>query len=212
MNTCCACSVNDYYGKPLESLLRFVMPYAPEMSVGMAMDLLRQAYIRFARLSHSLTVELVQDKQAGVVDYDMTPPDNYAIYNVVSICDTIFRSVDYWHYNTQYNARFTVYENTRIELWDEPTQDETDGLKIIVRLIPKECIDTIPEFILTPFGWGIAQWALRNVFLIPNKEWTSPVQARVCEIEFNRTVMQAKNLADAGRKEGPLEANPVRII
>lgn len=203
--------------KSLDELLRFVLPYVPKAPYSMALDLLRQAYIKFARSSSLLVCELSTDLQEGVSDYIIPCPEGYEIYYFLDKAGhRNYSPVDTWMTyrwgGTQFDLRFDVINNNILVLWDAPNRDEVGGLKVYAVLMPNSCVDCMPESVMTPYGWGIAQWALAQLYFMQGKEWRSPNLGRMSTIEFHRTTMSARNMADSNRKRGPLTAQPVRIL
>lgn len=207
----CPCAVNIEDTVSLESLLRHVMPVIPKLPHSMALDMLRQAYIEFARRTGLLVVELTQDYQASVVDYYLEPPANYEVYSIIGLKADWFSYVDYWYFKSPMRW-FNVIDNTHIELRSAPSRDIEDGLTIYVNVLPSECIDVIPKSIATPYGRGITQKVLSDAFCLPNKEWTSAELSRKHEMEFNRICLSGKQLSISNRKNGPLRARAERIL
>lgn len=213
--TCCPHNLTQVTnGTPLESLLRHIMPVVPEIPHEMALDRIRQAYIEFARRSMLIVDRLVIDYQANVHDYFLVPPDGYEVYQVMGLESPGYRYVDYWQgYNWGlWNTRFDVIDNRKIYLHTAPSVDAVDGLIIYAQLLPSNCCNTLPISIDVPYGYGIAQGALKGLLSIPNKPWTHMGLARASELEFNKTVLSAKNLAETNRKREPLKANRIRVV
>lgn len=198
----------------LDTLLRHVMPIVPDLPHAMALDRVRQAYIEFARRSGLIVGQLKQKYQAGVHDYPLIPPDGYEVYQVLGFGSPGYSFVDYWGGNNYglWNTRLDVIDNTTVYLHRAPSVDNEDGLCVYVALLPTSCVADIPVSIATPYGKGIASGALADILLIPNKPWTNPAIAGVHKLEFNRTVLAGKNLAQTNRKAGPLRAKSIRVV
>src|SRR5699024_11911276 len=129
---------------PLDSLLRHVVPIVTVIPHSMALDLIRQAYILFARKSSLVVAELTQDYQAGVRDYPLLPPDGYEVYMVRGLkCPRL--NLTWWYELGQFPAwdnRIDVFDNTHILLRDTPSVDDRNGLTVYVSLVPTECVDS----------------------------------------------------------------------
>jgi len=208
----------------LETLLRHVVPIVPELPHGMALDRLRQAYIEFARRSGLIVAKLVLDYQAGVTDYELVPPDGYEIYMTQGV---EHHNGFYWYDGTAGyigglqgswgnvfpgNSGFRMTSNRTLCLNHTPTADQVGGIKVYVTLLPTECVSEIPVAVSVPYGDGIARRVISDALRIPNKGWTNPALAKGYEMEFNRTVLSAKQLASRNLQRGPLVARPVRIL
>lgn len=198
----------------LETLLRHVAPVVSEVPHGVMLDRVRQSYIEFARRSSILVAKLVIDYQANVHDYPMTPPDGYIVHQVMGLDSPGYRFVDYWH-GTNYGlwgTKFDVIDNKYIYIHRAPSVDGEAGLVVYAQLLPDSCCEHIPVSLEVPYGKGIADGAIAALLRIPNKPWTQPGIARQYEMDYNRTVMAARNLADSNRKRGPLRPYQRRIV
>lgn len=223
--TNCPCNATSFQDMTrLEALLRHIVPVVPDLPHSMALDRLRQAYIEFARRSGLLLAKLVLDYQAGVSDYELVPPDGYEIYMVQGVQH---HNGFYWYDGTAGyigglqntwgnvfpgNTGFVMTSNRTLCLNNTPTVDQVGGLNVYVTLLPTECVSDIPVAISVPFGDGIAKKVISDALRIPNKGWTNPVLARSYELEYNRTVLNAKQLASRNLQRGPLVARSVRIL
>lgn len=197
----------------LTVLLRHVLPMVPKVPPAMALDLLRQKYINFARRTKFLGSLLIQDSQSGVRDYSLTPPTDYQIYSIVGRQQQTHR-VDTWgvRFFSDLRLDFDVIDNNMIILRNPPASDELNGIKIWVTLIPKPCISTIPISIADPFGYDIAKGVIGELLHIPNKEWTNDGLARRFELDYERMLLSARSLATSNRKVDSNMAKPVRIL
>lgn len=212
--TCeCNTSVNFSETVPLNQLLRHVLPLIPKVPPTMALDILRQKYINFARRTRILCSVLEQDKQAGVCDYQLIAPDDYQVYSILRLANRV-RSVDHWSSNSFTNMRqdFDVLDNNIIVLNTVPSVDEVKGLRVWVTLIPKACISTMPASIADPFGYDIAKGVVGELLHIPNKEWTNDGLARRFELAYEKMLLSARALAVSNRKVDNNMAKPVRIL
>lgn len=197
----------------LTVLLRHVLPMVPKVPPAMALDLLRQKYINFARRTRFLGSLLIQDSQSGVRDYSLTPPTDYQIYSIVGRQQQTHR-VDTWgvRFFSDLRLDFDVIDNNMIVLRNPPASDELNGIKIWVTLIPKPCISTIPISIADPFGYDIAKGVVGELLHIPNKEWTNDGLARRFELDYEKMLLSARSLAISNRKVDSNTAKPVRIL
>jgi hypothetical protein len=107
---------------------------------------------------------------------------------------------------------FYMTGNNVLNLYQAPSADQVDGLVVYATLTPTDCVQDMPIAISIPFGNGIAQKVISDALRIPNKPWSNPALAKSYEMEFNRTVLDAKRLASTNRQRGPLKARPVRIV
>lgn len=215
MSNCCAPSNTNFNDViALDSLLRHIIPEVPEVPHDMALDRIRQSYIEFARKTLLLTYRQTQDYQIDVHDYFLTPPEGYEVYQVLGLESPGYRYVDYWQgaRSGLWNTRLDVIDNKAIYLERAPSVDTEDGLHILMHVLPSRCCNTIPNSIDVPFGYGIAKGALAGLLKIPGKPWTNLGIARANEMEFNRTVLAAKNLAMTNRKFGGVVARGRRVV
>lgn len=210
----CDCTASDMTNMvPLDSLLRHIVPFVPKVPHAMGLDLLRQAYIRFALDTSILVQEIQITLQAGVKDYSLDVADGYELYQIKHIDYGCRDRYDYWQeYFVFGRHRYQVVDNCRIILHDTPSQDEQAGLRVWAILTPSECVSTMPVSLSAPFGRGIAAGALADLLMIPDKPWTDLGVAGRFEAMYNRTLQKARNLADSNRQAGPLKMKPVRVV
>lgn len=199
---------------PLETLLRHIMPVIPSLPHDMVLDRVRQNYTEFARRTGLLVATITQDYQANVNDYALVPPEGYEVYYVLGLDSPGYSFVDYWAgCNTGlWNTRFDVVDNRSIYIHRAPSVDQIDGLVTYVVLLPNRCVNDIPASIEVPYGKGIADGVLAELMLMPGKPWTNPGAARLYQMEFNRTILAGKHLAETNRKRGPLRAKRIRVV
>lgn len=209
-----AVSFNHNHSVQLDTLLRHIMPMIPEAPHAMVLDRIRQSYTEFARRSSLLVAKITQDFQAGVSDYGLEPPDGYEIYSVLGLDCPGYRFVDYWggQCSGLWNTKFDVVDNRSIYIHRAPTVDGPDGLSVYVVVLPAPCVSLIPASIATPFGRAIAEGALADVMLTPNKAWTNVSVAGIHKLEFNRGVLAARHLSETNRQRGPLRMKKLRVI
>lgn len=213
--SCCPYQVTkDWEEVPLDSLLRHVVPLVPEVPHSMALDRVRQRYIEFARKSSLICTRLRIKIQAGVRDYYFTPPDGYEVFQVLGFESPGYSFVDYWrgHRRGMWGTDFEVVDNTSIVLSYVPSVDRDDYVEVVVALLPSECATSVLKSIVTPYGAGIAKGAVADLLLMPNRAWTNGGLANKYELEFNRVVQSARNLAETNRQTGPLRPFRRRII
>lgn len=193
---------------PLTNLLRHILPAAPRTPQAMALDLIRQKYIDFARRSRLLCYGATNNIQAGVVDYYIDAPEDYEIYS------SIGREVgNSWYSNTpNYVQDFDVIDSNAVQLRWVPSVDDANGLKLWVTLIPKECINSMPRSIATPFGKQIAMAACSDMLYLPSNKDSDPRIARKYELDYEKMLLSARALATSNRKIGSTSFQPVRIL
>lgn len=210
MNAPSYTSVDFTDSVPLRNLLRHALPYVSKVPQTVAMDLLRQKYIEFARRTRLLCTELSVDLQAGVPDYYLQAPDDHEIYSILGIPEST--GWGWYGQGPGINNRFDVLDNNGIVLRTTPSVDRAKGLNVWVTLLPKECIDYIPRSIATPFGQRIAKGVLSDMLNIPNKEWTNPSLARKFELDYERMLLSARALSSSNRKVDSTSFKPIRIL
>lgn len=191
---------------PLNTLLRHVLPSVPQIPQAMALDLLRQKYIDFARRTRILSCEITQDYQAGVLDYYLEAPTDHEIYTIIGTPHKGWNGTYYW------TSPFDVVDNNGIRLHNAPSVDKVNGLCVQVTLLPKECISTIPRSISTPFGQKIARGVVADLLYLPNKEWTNAGLARKHELDYERMLLSARAISSSNRKVDNNTIKPVRIL
>ena len=128
---------------PLNTLLRHVLPYVPKLPQAMALDMVRQKYIDFARRTRILCCEITKNYQAGVRDYYLEAPKDHSIYSIVGIDTGGFSNWMTLGSPWELGKSFDVVDNNCIKLRNEPAVDREDGLKVYVTLLPQECINYI---------------------------------------------------------------------
>lgn len=205
-------SLNYIDSVPLNNLLRHVLPFVPQIPQAMALDLLRQKYIDFARRTRILCCELTQDYQSGVRDYYLTPPTDHEIYSIVGVEGGQYGYYWYGQERVQFKTNFDVLDNNCIKLRNTPSVDTVNGLKVFVTLLPKECITYIPRSLSTPFGQKIGQGVIADALCIPNKEWTNPNLARKYELNYEKMLLSARALSVSNRKVDSNSMKPLRIL
>lgn len=198
----------------LEPLLRWVAPSVPTCPRDMALDYLRQAWIEFAKKTSLVTVTVTLPIQKGVKNYALVPPKGYQVYGMkdVSFMEfpyQRFADAHSWYYAWGY--RFRLEGNKEIVFQDDPSQDDNNR-KIVLRLIPIDCVEDIPTEIATAFGKGIAMGALADILEIPNKSWTNFPLAQKKRRDFDRTVLAGRQLEITNRGAKTPMLRPTRIL
>lgn len=214
MSCCPYQTTSNWETVSLDSLLRHVIPLMPEIPHSMALDRVRQRYIEFARKSSLICTKLYITVQAGVTDYYLEPPEGYEIFQVLGFDSPGYSFVDYWRGSKRgmWGTDFQVVDNTSLILNYVPSADRNEKLEVVVALLPSECATTLLKSISTPYGAGIAKGAVADLLMVPNKPWTNGGLASKYEIEFNRVVQSARNLAETNRQTGPIRPFSRRII
>ena len=208
----CVCVGNGAPVVAIAGLMRHVVPFCAGIPHDLGLDLVRQAYIEAARRSGLLTAECELPIQRDVATYPLDAPEGYevhAIHPTHNNKHVHFSAVDYW---ITCGYRFRVLNNDEIEFYDVPASDATESVKLTVIVIPQSCVDTIPTAVATAFGRGIAMKAVADAMRMPKKEWTSYGAADSYERQYNRTVMEMRNLAITNRGSRSPSFQPVRII
>ena len=197
---------------PLNTLLRHVLPFVPKVPQAMALDLLRQKYIEFARRTRILCCEIVKDYQSGVSDYYLTAPDDHEIYSIVGIEGGRYGYYWYGMERVGWQTQFDVIDNNCIVLRQTPSVDLKSCLKVYVTLLPQECIDYMPKSIALPFGQKIGRAVVGDLLNLPGKDWTNPALARKYELDYERMLLSARALAVSNRKVDSNSIKPIRIL
>lgn len=201
---------------PLTPLLRHLMPIVPEMPHSMALDMIRQKYIDFARRTRILQTILPIAYQAGVRDYQLTAPEGYSIHAIMGMEEPRSPNPWYW-YGEGYghfhqHIAYDVIDNNIIRLRHTPSVDRPCGVKVYVALLPCDHVMEAPASIIGPFGqawaWGVAGDAM----LIPNKPWTSPELGRLYNQRYERAVLNGRALAGTNRKVKAADFAEMRIL
>lgn len=201
---------------PLTPLLRHVMPIVPEFPHSMALDMLRQKYIDFARRTRILQTEVPIAYQAGVRDYQLTAPDNYYIHAIMGIEAPRSPNPWYWYGEGWGHFRqpvgYDVIDNNIIRLHHTPATDRPCGIKVYVVLLPCESVTEAPASILEPYGQAWALGVAADALLFPNKPWTNESLSRKYEQRYERAVLNGRALAATNRKVKAADFAPVRIL
>lgn len=211
----CNCVRVDQGGtQPLEHLLRHVVPIVPELPHEMLLDVLRQKYIDFAQATSLLVAHQQLPIQKDVQDYQLIAPAGYDVFAVLNVEHYMrgyvkFPNVDRWFYS--WGRRFEVLNNSVVHLFDKPSRDDTE-FHIGLHLIPNECVDTIPNEIANPFGFGIAKGVVAHALSMPGKAWYNPRAAANEEREFARAKLRGRNLYLTNRGSTTPQLKPVRIL
>lgn len=205
-------STNFGDSSPIVTLLRFVIPYVPKVPQAMALDLLRQKYIDFCRRTRILGYEVVKNYQSGVTDYYLDAPKDHNIYSIIGIEAGRYGYYWYGYERLEYKSNFDVVDNNCIRLREVPAVDQRNGLKVAVTLLPDDCIDYMPNSIVSPFGRDIAKGVISDCLCIPNKDWTDINLSRKYELAYERMLLSARALATSNRKVGNNDIKPIRIL
>lgn len=222
MSCCCQVTSAPEANVALTSLLRHVAPSVPQIPHDMALDMLRQAYIEFARRTSMLEYCHEFHAQKGVKEYRLDVPTGYEMFALKSPeegrgippFDIVYPTPDRWYFG--WGRRFRI-ESAQGSQWliyrEAPTTDcERHKRKLRLSIIPNECVDSMPQEIATPYGKGIAAGAKAEAFGMPKQSWSDAQAQRRFELEFNRTVLAGKNLMLTNRGARAPMFRPVRIL
>lgn len=199
----------------LTPLLRHVMPIIPQLPHSMALDMLRQKLINFARRTRLFQCTCRMNYQSGVRDYQLCPPEGYYIYAVGGIHAERMPNPWYWyggygHY--RHHVAYDVVDNNIIRLHHAPSVDRPEGLKVDVVLLPHAHVQEAPASILGPYGHALAAGVVADALLIPEKPWTNPALSREYRQEYERAVLNGRALSSNNRKVQSSDMQPVRIV
>lgn len=178
----------------LDELLRHVSVDIPEMPYEVALDMVRNAYIEFARKTGLLGVVLDIPTQRGLTHYDVTVPKGYDVFAV----RTESRRDAWCHASphtwcTYGGTRYRMDGNTRVELVDAPSRDGVP-FHLPLQVVPNECAQDIPRGVATPYGRGIAMGAVADMLEMPGRAWFTPQLAQVKRRQFHITCSQGRAL------------------
>lgn len=209
----CGC-VNTDSTVPLDSLLRHVAIRVPALPYAVALDLVRQKYIEFARRSGLIVAYQELPIQRDVKNYPLEAPEGYEVFAVKGVGNpngwTWFGPSPHYWFNA-WGYKFWVRDNCEVVFDTAPSNDESDRY-LLMTVLPSPCAATILASIATPYGKGIAAGAVGDALDMPNKAWTNPNLASKFELEFQRTCAAGKNLALRNRGAVSPEFKPVRIL
>ena len=209
--TCC---VNDAEHIKLDTLLRHLVVQIPSLPYVVALDLIRQRYIEFARKSGLLVAYVELPIQTGVSNYFIEAPEGYETFAIKGAGDPKiwtwqFANPNYWF--STWGTNFWVRNTNEVVFDNAPTENQNDRY-LLLTVLPKECATTIPREIALPYGKGIAAGALADALNMPNKGWSNPSLANTHENKFDRVTLSARNLAITNRGAAPPQFRPVRIL
>ena len=197
---------------PLDSLLRHVLPTISNIPYELGVDLLRQAFTTFCRRTSMLAAEIQIVPQTDVVDYELTPPENYQVHiirqagfkqNFIDLPQP-----DFWY--TCYGERFAIVGNKYIIFKTVPSANSMGFFQVVASVIPTECVTRIPREISVPFGQGIAKGALAEALLYKNKPWFDPGLSTKMMREFIAIISAGTslNLMNRGGSSMAMRARP----
>lgn len=185
----------------LDWLLRSVMPVAPGIPYELALDFARKNYANFARKSRVLRTEQTFDLQKGVDDYYFYAVSGFSVGQVFCVTREGF-----------YTNSYSVIDNKGVRLHNKPSKDISGGLVVSLILHPISTSNQLPATLEQEYGSGIAEGIKSDVYRIPKKPWTDMGAANDSRREFNRTILNAKNAADVGRKTSGTTLNVPRWL
>ena len=202
--------------EPLTPLLRHAMPVVPELPHSMALDMLRQKFIDFARRTRILQTEIPIQYQAGVRDYQLNAPEGYYIYSIMGMEAPRSPNPWYWYGEGYGHYRqaiaYDVIDNNIIRLRHEPSVDRPEGIRVCVVLLPHPHVMHGPASVILPFGHALAAGVVADAMLFPNKPWTNPQLSREYKQEYERAILNGRALAGTNRKVKSADMMPMRIL
>lgn len=196
----------------LDSLLDFVMPKCPHLSVDIARHELRQACIRFCRKSGwDRRVLTSFNTVVGTPSYTLTPPTDTVISEIVSVklddetdlspmrLDEIPADAET---ETAEPERYAASANaTNLQLIYAP--DAVYAVDVTVVVEPTRTATAISDNLAQRYGEDIACGALESLLLYPKKPWTDPNSAAYYKSRFDEAVLDAKSEIDEGFTGAP---------
>lgn len=186
--------VDDGNNTRLDDLLRFVTVDIPEVPYEVGIDMVRTAYVEFARKTGLLGAVLRLHMQRGLTRYEMEVPAGYDVFAVRTEARNHRWCTPSPHtWCTYQGTRYRMDGNTAIEFVDAPSRDG-DWFQLPVQVIPNECAQDIPRGISGPYGRGIAMGAVADMLEIPNRAWSNPNLAQLKRRQFHQTCAQGRAL------------------
>lgn len=197
----------------LENLAPFVATRISQLPHDYIMLGLRQALIEFARKTSLITRTYRINYQQDVKDYFLIPPEGYIIHQILRVsagdcCVYRQASPNYW-FCCGYGF---AYAPNKIVFAQAPSRDQEDAVRVTVALLPKDCVDTLPESIAVPYGMGIAARVLEEAHSMMGKTWYSPLEAKKAQQQFARTVQAGKALAWTNHTPGTMHLRRRRWV
>lgn len=196
----------------IESLLPYVMPYAPGLSEPMAIMHIREAARRFCERTRCW--RQVDKFEIGCCNQDqivLAIPEDSEFFEldwakfdgnllIPSNPDILDDSCASPKYITQ------VSPNT---LCLHPKSDQIGGeIHISYYLKPDIFSKKIPDFLFNQFGSIIAHGALASALLIPNQPFTNPNLALVFEDKFSEALNRNFHLNLRGQQRAAVRTKP----
>jgi hypothetical protein len=182
----------------------------------MALDMLRQKYIDFARRTRILQTEIPIQYQSGVRDYQLDAPEGYYIYSIMGMEAPHSPNPWYWYSEGYGHFRqaiaYDVIDNNIIRLRHTPSVDRPCGVRVCVVLLPQPDVMQGPASVILPFGHALAAGVVSDAMLFPNKPWTNPQLAREYKQEYERAILNGRALAGTNRKVRSADFMPMRIL
>lgn len=211
MSACCCVNVEQDTVN-LDTLLRHVAPHVPELPYDLALDMLRQRYIEFARKTRLLISHQQINMQRDVRNYPLEPPYGYQVFALLGVGDKdtyfYYPTPNQWFWVGGNNYR--MLDNKQLEFQYAPSKDYQQC--IILHVIPTECVDTIPTEIATAYGKGIAAGVISDALMMPNRGWTNPNIADARKREFYRECQNGLSVHLNNRGANPAMFKPVRML
>lgn len=202
--------------RPIGELMPFIMPYAPGCPEPSAYNGIRRAAIEFCE-----TTRLWRGNDSIAVT-----PDSCNV--VCAPCGAVLYEIE--------SAQFNAYplEAVSIPWLDEARPqwrdaDETDGprwitqtqpdtltvvppstgtLKVRTTLRPSDDAEELPDFLLKHYSQVLADGALREILMIPGKQFSNPQMAVYYGNRFDRHLGQLSNANIKGQQRAPTRARP----
>lgn len=204
----------------IDTLLDFVMPKAPGLTVELARLELRQAAIQFCRRSKAdrRTLDLF-DTVVGEPFYDLDAPSSaVAIADVLSVtldgerpplsplrADEIPAEAQSRQDKPEW---FSAAEGgTVLQLIYVP--QAVYAVAVTVAVEPVAGSTNLETWVARRYGNDIAFGALAELLATPKKPWTDPVMATYYKVRFDTAILDAAAEADQGFTPAPTRTRPV---
>lgn len=192
---------------------------------------LNQAAIDLARRTRVLRITMVQDAQAGVVDYPIELPDGYEIIYVEDVCingekpapsrDLPCNVVNpedgtctiQWPQSCAFSptccgnpgaGQFNVLDNgASITLSQAPRYDGPMGVRIEVSIVPSRTACALPKIMYERYSRAIVDQAISQLALSPEAKGISAGKLKALDRRAEISTKRAKLDADAAYVVGP---------
>lgn len=200
----------------LETFLKEVMPYCPDVAQPVAENAVRNACIEFCRLStiHRYDITPISGV-AGQAEYTIVVPADTQLATVVKlyysgfelkprgeeILVATYRYQD-WTTVTGQPAYFTEINPGTVKIAPYPSENSTNAITGRVALMPTRSATTVYDELYNRYSEDIALGARSRLHYTPGQPYYDPNMAEQCKIKFMSAIASAKARANSGQVRG----------